>query len=140
MLCAAVSASMTALHFMLLGNGVAAIIFLLISIRVLFALRWPRHPALFGLFTLAGLALGIAHAEDMTALFPITAFLLANTAYFWLDWLPMRIVFILASSSMLINALLSGSASAAIGEVVAIGLHLKAIHTLNRHTAVSSTD
>jgi hypothetical protein len=76
----------------------------------------------------------------MTALFPITAFLLANTAYFWLDGLPMRIVFVLVSSSMLINALLSGSISAVIGETVAIGLHLKAIHALNRHTPMPSTD
>ena len=135
MLVSSVASVFYALHFVLIGSNISAAICILITIRILYASRFPKSHLGFIGFTGMGVALTYYQYGSIVDLLPLSAFISANTAYFYLYKLPMRTCFIAANLALMLNAYCIGSYSSLIAEGVALLLNVRgAVRVLHART------
>lgn len=116
-------------HYYLLGDVFTAFSMLIIFTRCLCA-RWFRHKMMMVVFLTLIVAQTLFLYQSWHNLLPATATALATINYFCFTGIKMRLLFCLSSSLLITNALLLGSYSVLIIEMIGISLHLLTIYRI----------
>lgn len=117
------------LHFLLLGSTISAVGTLLSASRTATSI-YTSSKFVTLLFVSAGVAMGLLFADSLWHIWPIMGTVLGTIAVFQFKGIPMRVVFLAASSCWLVNNIHIGSIGGVMLEVTVTSVNLLTIARL----------
>lgn len=119
------------IHFYLIGSTITAITLVFMTIRTWTSIVFEKTLSICTFFLICGIFIGIFNYEKLLSLLPIVAFTFATIAMYMFRDVKMRVLFIFAAFSMLLNAIIHGSIPAMITETIVIMIHLYHVYKHN---------